>query len=725
MTVFRRRTLALAITASCVFSFAAQRFGFTPGLRLVWLASGTLCAAAFLLYALMKDPARQVLTGLALLFVFLFASYSAASVFFSSRIEPARRLSEKEYLSVSGRVTRISEDLIVVSGDQNTAISLRGLDAAPSPEVGDLVDAAVRIDAGPDSVSDALWSQGVYLKGTALSLKVTGKTEPDLIQRLKNALTEAFAPLRTPGIARAMTFGVRGGEEETVRDALRRSGTAHLLSVSGLHVSMVLFAVVFVLGRLGAGPKLRAAGVIAAAFAYVALLGFIPSAVRAAIMTGAFCLSRALRRDYDPLTALAVCAFSISFADPGVWRSSSFLLSLSASLGIIRVSLPLTERLSSSKRFEHPNRAAAFALACARDILCGLSVTVGAVSFSLPVMMGLSRSVNALAPAANLVLGALFPAVLAPLFLHSALFVILRLAGAASLAVYGAKVCDLFLFVFEKCAVFFSDVSVPITLWQPYTKQAVFFSVCALIAAAAVLKLRPLKTALLGSSAILVCIAINIAGLLGCRGEIALVQNAYGERAIVLGAADRRVLVLDRKCELAGGFEALCEKIGADSFDAVVTLCAQDAGTLAAASRLGENTRLAIPSDLADGLSGALGAADAGYALLRDGEELELDGGIKLRLSGTRERALDLVIGGRVLCLRVGFDGAPEVFSCGFGAPDALLLVNCPSLSFPDGTASAPLVVWADNGPEGKEVFDHDGSFFAAYAFGGIFTLSD
>ena len=474
MTVFRRRPLALAIAVSLIFSFAAQRLGFTSALRLVWLSSGVLCALAFLLLALIKTSSRQALTGLALISLTLFISFFSAQIFFSSRIEPARRFAEEnsaKKVVISGEVTRVYDGMIVVRSGPDAAVGLYKLDEPPFVREGDIVRAEATIDAGPDLVSDSLWSQGVYIKATAQKCEVTGKAEPDLIKRIKTSLTEAFSPLRTPGIAQAMTYGVRGAEEDTLRGALSASGTAHLLSVSGLHVSLVLFAAVKLLERVGAGPKTRAAALTAVAAVYLSLIGFIPSALRAAIMTSLYYLARALRRDSDPLTSLAVCVFAITCADPGAFKSVSFLLSAAATLGVIRVSIPLTESIFSSPKFKSSDRFAAFFLACARDALCGAAVTFGAVSFSLPLMMGLSRTFNALAPIANLALGALFPVVIAPLFVHSAAFCLFKLASVPSLAAPGAKVCDLFLFVFEKTAVFLSGVSASQD-WPPSSQFA-------------------------------------------------------------------------------------------------------------------------------------------------------------------------------------------------------------------------------------------------------------
>ncbi len=111
MTVLRSRPLALALAAGCAFSFAAQRIGFTPGLRLVWLASGVLSAAAFFaLSFIKKGSAGQTRTGLALLCVSLFVSFASAALFFSLRVEPARELAGVGAILVSGKVTGVSEN---------------------------------------------------------------------------------------------------------------------------------------------------------------------------------------------------------------------------------------------------------------------------------------------------------------------------------------------------------------------------------------------------------------------------------------------------------------------------------------------------------------------------------------------------------------------------------------------------------------------------------------
>ena len=137
------------------------------------------------------------------------------------------------------------------------------------------------------------------------------------------------------GLARALVLGVTDGVDEGTRDLLRDTGTAHLLAISGLHVTLVAGWGLW-LGRTLArragmnADRAAAAGLasgLALAAAYALLAGFgLP--VRRALAMLAVCLVAAFRlRAVAPGAALAA-AFVVAFAiDPLAPLSVGFWLS--------------------------------------------------------------------------------------------------------------------------------------------------------------------------------------------------------------------------------------------------------------------------------------------------------------------------------------------------------------------------------------------------------------
>lgn len=118
----------------------------------------------------------------------------------------------------------------------------------------------------------------------------------------------AGLPEEHPGrtVIPAMVLGLKPPPGDPVLEAFRQSGALHVFAVSGLHVTAVglLFWTIFRL--LGFSRRQAAGPVIVLIFAYAALTGWGPAAVRAAVMSAVYLGAFLLRRRPDGLNALAL-----------------------------------------------------------------------------------------------------------------------------------------------------------------------------------------------------------------------------------------------------------------------------------------------------------------------------------------------------------------------------------------------------------------------------------
>ena len=149
------------------------------------------------------------------------------------------------------------------------------------------------------------------------------------------------------GIAAALATGDEGAISEDDAEAMRRAGLAHLLSVSGLHITAVVAAAMFVALRLLAlSPWLAlnlrlpvvAAGVGAvAAIGYTGLTGAEVPTIRSCV--AALLVLAALAMGREPLTLrlVAVGALTVMLAWPETVAGASFQLSFAAIVAIVAV----------------------------------------------------------------------------------------------------------------------------------------------------------------------------------------------------------------------------------------------------------------------------------------------------------------------------------------------------------------------------------------------------
>ena len=130
-------------------------------------------------------------------------------------------------------------------------------------------------------------------------------------ERLLRHLGDTTGPL-----AVALVIGQRSFVTPAARQRLLETGTAHLLSVSGLHLAIiVLIAKGFgTLLRLPKGWQL--VWIVAVSGLYVAITGGRPPVVRAAILVGMLTLAFVLRRPAQTLNTLALAALVLMFWNP-------------------------------------------------------------------------------------------------------------------------------------------------------------------------------------------------------------------------------------------------------------------------------------------------------------------------------------------------------------------------------------------------------------------------
>ena len=165
---------------------------------------------------------------------------------------------------------------------------------------------------------------------------------------LRNALSRhitARLPGSAGGIAAALATGDVGAIGQDDSDAMRRAGLAHLLSVSGLHITAVVAATMLVVLRLLALspwlalrvrlPLVAAVAGAGAAIGYTALTGWqvptIRSCVAALLVLGAL----ALGRQAVTLRLVATGAIAVLLLFPEALAGPSFQLSFAAITAIV------------------------------------------------------------------------------------------------------------------------------------------------------------------------------------------------------------------------------------------------------------------------------------------------------------------------------------------------------------------------------------------------------
>jgi competence protein ComEC len=162
--------------------------------------------------------------------------------------------------------------------------------------------------------------------------------------RLTSQLSDQTAPL-----ASALILGQREEIDPEINDAFARTGTTHLLAISGLQLQALAFSLLILFRLLNVPRRPAYFAVALVTMGYAVLVGLAPSVVRSAVMTLAFCVAAIARRPTRSANTLALAGFvtlawnPINLADVGCQLS---FLAIAALIWLVPPALQIQENLA-------------------------------------------------------------------------------------------------------------------------------------------------------------------------------------------------------------------------------------------------------------------------------------------------------------------------------------------------------------------------------------------
>lgn len=156
--------------------------------------------------------------------------------------------------------------------------------------------------------------------------------------RFRSRLLDEYLKLGFDGqdyaVMAAMTLGDKSGLGKELKDDYSVSGAAHVLALSGLHLS-IIYAILSLLFGYRRWRTVGMVMTILAIWAYVFMVGMSVSVMRSAIMLTVYSFISLLNRDRLSLNSLAVAAVIILLCNPLSFYDVGFQMSFMSVLSII------------------------------------------------------------------------------------------------------------------------------------------------------------------------------------------------------------------------------------------------------------------------------------------------------------------------------------------------------------------------------------------------------
>ena len=169
------------------------------------------------------------------------------------------------------------------------------------------------------------------------------------LRRKAGSKVDALLPEQEASVMKTMLLGEKGILDEEIKGLYQRNGIAHILAISGLHISMIGMGLYQFLRRAGLKIKLSAILASMIIVLYGMMTGFAVSAIRAIAMFLLQMLAQILGRTYDRITALAVAAVLVLVEQPLYLFHSGFQFSFLCVLGISLI-LPVLGNVRKGKK---------------------------------------------------------------------------------------------------------------------------------------------------------------------------------------------------------------------------------------------------------------------------------------------------------------------------------------------------------------------------------------
>ena len=265
---------------------------------------------------------------------------------------------------------------------------------------GDTVTLTADLEEPSHSYGQYLSANGIQLYGTVSEISEINRGKgiykgiyhlrKHIEDTLKNTLgIKGSAPLI------AIITGNQSYFDAATERAIKASGTSHIMVVSGLHLGILCGAAVGLLKRFKVRPGFVFLGGIATVFLILALCSFHISAIRAAITYVVMLFGILIQKRADALNSLGFAVFVIVTANPFVAGNVSFLLSISATFGVV-VLAPMLKR-----------NCTPFALKGKISLIFGrllqtLYVSVSALLCTLPILIFYFGSISVAAIFVNI-----------------------------------------------------------------------------------------------------------------------------------------------------------------------------------------------------------------------------------------------------------------------------------------------------------------------------------
>lgn len=209
------------------------------------------------------------------------------------------------------------------------------------------------------------------------------------------------------GYAVALLSGDCGGLSETFQTQLSQSGTKHIVAVSGMHIGILMGAIMLLFGQYGWKTSILGLPLI---WLFALSVGMTASVVRSAIMFSLALFAPLVGRESDTPTTTLMALTLLILPNPRAIWDVGLQLSFASVTGILLFSSRCFRRMWSLRPIQWFAGLHRICKSAIRAICAGVSSSIAVIPLTLPLSLLYFDSFSMVAPLSGAVIVPLIPA---------------------------------------------------------------------------------------------------------------------------------------------------------------------------------------------------------------------------------------------------------------------------------------------------------------------------
>ena len=228
------------------------------------------------------------------------------------------------------------------------------------------------------------WGKNIFVTSKLINYYATDTYVNSPMRLIVNARLGVKNRLSTIGgdegaLSQALIIGDKSAVSPELYTDFRISGAAHLMAVSGLHLTAISSFILLMLKKLRVPDKISFCITLGVIAYYCALCGFSKSVVRAGIMMSVLMLGNLFGKHSDPLNSLGLAVFIIAI-NPFAVCDAGAVLSVLCVLSLCTAYPNFEKKISAARYFKsyNLNRAVQYILKALASAFCIMVYSIGA-----------------------------------------------------------------------------------------------------------------------------------------------------------------------------------------------------------------------------------------------------------------------------------------------------------------------------------------------------------